>query len=193
MTINDINALTFDTIQGYEESKGVAKNRNTRYRTAKYIALDSDGQEREYKVKVNNAGGPATITDLGKTRGRLLATIKPPMTPSGRKPCAAIDALNLPLVNFCQKATIGDALEGRPHWPSINAVCNWHVRQRLIELFPAARTTEETVKEMAHSPRICRPLFDFLHNCVILQVSTRNRGARDYDDHRKRQAERARN
>ena len=63
--------MTFETIQGYEESKGVAKNRNTRYRTAKYIALDSDGQEREYKVRVNNAGGPATIADLGKTRAQI--------------------------------------------------------------------------------------------------------------------------
>ncbi len=148
MTINDINALTFDTIQGYEESKGVAKNRNTRYRTAKYIALDSDGQEREYKVKVNNAGGPATITDLGKTRAQIARNHQAAYDALRPETRAAIDALNLPLVNFCQKATIGDAIEGRPHWPSINAVCNWHVRQRLIELFPAARTTEEAVKEM---------------------------------------------
>lgn len=68
MTINDIEALTFETIQGYEESKGVAKNRNTRYRTAKYMATNSKGQEHEYKVRVNNAGQPATIVDLGVTR-----------------------------------------------------------------------------------------------------------------------------
>ena len=86
MTINDIEALTFETIQGYEESKGVAKNRNTRYRTAKYMATNAKGQEHEYKVRVNNAGQPATIVDLGVTRGRLPATIGPATTPSSRKP-----------------------------------------------------------------------------------------------------------
>jgi len=148
MTINDIEALTFETIQGYEESKRVAKNRNTRYRTAKYMATNSKGQEHEYKVRVNNAGQPATIVDLGVTRAQVASNHRAGYDALKPETKRVLEALALPLHNYCQKAIIGDAIEGRIHWGSINAVCNWSVCKRLRELFPVIQTTDDMVKAM---------------------------------------------
>ena len=87
MTINDINALTFDTIQGYEESKGVAKNRNTRYRTAKYIAPGQPtGKSASTRSRSTMPASPPRLPIWVRPARYCHATIKPPMTPSGRKP-----------------------------------------------------------------------------------------------------------
>lgn len=148
MTINDLRALTFEMIANYRENEGVGKHRGKVYRKASYIAVDDAASERSFFVTVCSDGRPATIeaglrtdTQVNRDQAAAYAALRPETR-------AVLERLSIPHNNLGQLAILGNAIEGRPHWPSVNAVCNWSVRQRLRELFPAVQTVADAIKAM---------------------------------------------
>ena len=148
MKLTDLQALTVATVENYSETCGVGKNHGIFYRAAKYTATDTAGQERIYKVQVSSAGG-VKIKDLGLTleqRQRNVQAQYDALKPGTK---AAIEALEMPFSNLLQKVTVGDAMEGRAHHPSLRAVLGAGRRlERLRELFPDITTFDAAAKAL---------------------------------------------
>jgi hypothetical protein len=65
-TVEDLKNLTFDTIEKYEETEGVGKHKGKLYRKAYYAAVDAEGNEKIWLVKVSSEGGNK-IEEIGRT------------------------------------------------------------------------------------------------------------------------------
>jgi hypothetical protein len=145
MTLDDLQALTFATIEDYVETRGIGKYRGIRYRTAKYTAVDAAAQEHIYAVKVSSKG-LVKVKDLGSTPEQHERNIQVRYDALEPNTKVAIEALEMPFNNLLQKLTVGDLMEGRIHMPSIHAVLGAsHRVQRLRELFPIVTTFVEAI------------------------------------------------
>jgi len=148
MKLTDLQALTFATVKNYSETHGVGKNHGIFYRTAKYTVADDAGQEHTCQVQVSSAGG-VKIKDLGLTMEQRQRNVQAQYDALGPGTKAAIEALEMPFSNLLQKVTVGNAMEGRPHYPNLRAVLGAGTRlERLRELFPDITTFDAAAKAL---------------------------------------------
>lgn len=148
MKLTDLQALTFASVKNYRETHGVGKNHGIFYRTAKYTAADEAGEERTYKVQVSSAGG-VKVQDLGLTPEQCQRNVQAQYDALRPGTKAAIEALQMPFSNLLQKVIVGDAMEGRAHYPNLRAVLGSGARlERLRELFPHIKTFDAAAKAL---------------------------------------------
>ena len=148
MKLTDLQSLNFAAVENYRETHGVGKNHGIFYRTAKYTAADMAGQERIYKVQVSSAGA-VKIKDLGLTPEQRQRNVQGQYDALEPRTRAAIEALKMPFNNLVQKVIVGDAMEGRAHFPSLQAVLGAGARRdRLRELFPKIPTFDAAAKAL---------------------------------------------
>lgn len=148
MTIQQLESLAFADIVNFEESVGVASNRGVIYRTATYVALDTTGAERKYKVRVSSLG-KVKIEDFGKTRNQFQIEEKQAwenLLPATR---AAVEALGLPLDWIGNKTAVGRVLQGENARGALSgALGNRPAKEKFLELFPETKTIDDAIKHL---------------------------------------------
>ena len=142
MNEKDLLKLTFDKIQNYKETKGVAKNKGKIYRTAKYKAINNNNKECEYIVKIRN-DGKIKIKKGMITWEQIHKDVKQEWGNYPKKIRVAINK-EWPNLNLAQKNVLAAMATGRfVNNPTIIAVVAGIARKRFRELFPTVQTSRE--------------------------------------------------
>ena len=70
MNHTDLHSIAFDTLPASSETQGIGIHKGIRYRRGKFVALDAEGLERNYRVTVSSLAKRAVkedwLTDAGK-------------------------------------------------------------------------------------------------------------------------------
>jgi len=142
----DIEAMTFDGMEQYAPKTvvGIGRNKGKRYRAAKIVAVDENGQKRTYNVQVSDSG-ERRIKDEGVTKEQFkrdIARDYAKLPEAARAVAEEYDA------NPLNRLAIAEAASGRNNKEIRAVFVGGKFKHQFMEKHPGITTVDAAMKAL---------------------------------------------
>ncbi len=146
ITRAQLDTLPFDKMPDNKETVGVAKNAGIRYRFAEFLALDANGKERRYKMRVSS-NNTRTIEDFGITREQRDIDLQAEWNALRPQTRNTLTTMGFGTAWLGNQITIGQCIEGDTRKMSLLAALGGGpCRDAFMRHFPEAKSLDDAIK-----------------------------------------------